>query len=171
MGESQLGSLDGVVSTRAAWVGSHEVVELRYRPTTLSFEKLLEHAIENSCDQRVFATSAAQLEVAKKHVGARAERLEQQVRVATDSDQLYYLKKSYWNYVPLTPLQSSKVNAALSRRGSSKPEEHCSPRQRALAISIQSALAKDARALDGLSRPDEISELDEYESRLRQRLR
>ena len=147
------------------------MVEVRYRPKTLSFEKLLKHAIDRSCDQRVFATSAEQLEVAKKHVGARAERLEQRVRVAKDSDQLYYLRKSYWNYVPLTPLQARKVNAALSRRGSSKPEEHCSPRQRALAASIRSALAKDARALDGLARPNEISELDEYELQLRKRLR
>lgn len=163
-----MGSLPGVVSTRAAWVGEREVVELEFRPSVLSFAALLDAAIERSCDQRVFATTDAQLDVARERVGGRAERLEGAPRAAKASDQLYYLGRSHLRFVPLTPAQARQVNAALGAMADPRP--FLSPRQRVLAEKVSARLAKDPAALAGLSRPTDLVELDEYAAELAARL-
>lgn len=173
-----MGALEGVLSTRAAWIGEREVVEVRYLSERLPFTRLLARAIELSCDQRVFATTDAQLTAAAALVGERAQRFELgapgELRVAQASDQLYYLGRSPLRYLPLTPMQARQVNAALGaevlgaqRAGTdAAPTASLSPRQCALAERVVRALASAPEALVGLTRPNELSELDEYQSAL-----
>jgi len=163
-----LGSLEGVLATQAAWIGKREVVEVRFQPDVLGYDELLEHAIKSSCDQWVWATTDEQLRAARTQVGERVERYAGELRVAKASDQLYYLLASPLNLVPLTPVQARQVNGALGLKAI--PEAFLSPRQKSLAKRIAAALEKDAKALEGLERPDSIEALDEYEVVLRERL-
>ena len=164
-----MGSLDGVVTTQAAWIGKREVVEVQFQPGVVSYAKLLEHAIASSCDQWVYATSDEQLQAARAKVGERAERMGGSLRVAKASDQLYYLRLSHLNYVPLTPLQARQVNGALGLKAD--PGAFLSPRQLELAKRIQRALRSDADALAGLDRPTSLEALDEYQAALTKRLK
>lgn len=177
-----MGSLDGVLSTRAAWLGEHEVVEVRFQPSVLSFEALLTAAIERSCDQRVFATSDAQLATARARIGERAVRFDPKaqgkLRDVEATERLYYLGRSPLRFVPLTRKQARQVNAALGARvlgtaaagPRAEPESYLSPRQRALAARIALALAGDERILADLVRPDDIGALTDYAARLERAL-
>lgn len=179
-----MGSLDGVLSTRAAWLGEHEVVEVRFHPSVLPFEALLTAAIERSCDQRVFATSDAQLATARAKVGERAERFDAKahgnLRDVEPRERLYYLGRSHLRFVPLTPKQARQVNAALgakvlgtqaSRAGAEpEPESYLSPRQRTLAARVALVLEREPRALTDLVRPDDIAALAGYTTRLERAL-
>ncbi len=44
-----MGSLDGVVRTRAVWIGEHEVVEVGFLPATTAYADLLTAAVEKGC--------------------------------------------------------------------------------------------------------------------------
>lgn len=144
------------------------MVEVAFRPGELTFDALLEHATRHGCDQRVFARNDAQLAVARAKLGERAARLAGEPRVAQDSDQHYYLGRSHLRFVPLTPLQAQRVNAALGTDGD--PEALLSPRQRALAQRVRAALDASPEVLDGLARPAALGALDEYQVALSERL-
>lgn len=164
-----MGSLESVLGTRAAWIGKHEVVEVSFRSSEAAYAGLLAAAVEKGCAARVWTTTDAQHEVATKRVGDRAERFDGEVRVAKDSDQLYYLERSAYRHLPLTPLQARRVNGALFVKG--EPKEWLSPRQGELLTSIEARLKTDAEAFDALQRPATIDELADYESALRERLK
>lgn len=146
------------------------MVEVEFRPDLLSYAELLDFAVETSCDQRVYATSEAQLRTARGRVGSKAELLDGRPRDAKPSDQLYYLSRSPLRYLPLTPGQARKVNAALGRRGTEPPSAFLSPRQSQLLERIQAALEKDEKALESLKRPDDLGALREYAAELESRL-
>lgn len=165
-----MGSLDGVVSTRSAWIGKREVVEVKFHPDVLSYEELLDHAIRSSCDQRVYTTTKAQLDVARRKVGDRVEEFDGELRDAKASDQLYYLGRSHLRYLPLTPAQARKVNAALGKQSREDPQDFLSPRQIELARRIHARLKTDGEALGNLTRPDDLVQLARYQAELESRL-
>jgi hypothetical protein len=172
-----LGSLDGVVSTRAAWIGAHEVVEVEFRPEALPFDELLDAAIARSCDQRVFALTDAQLTEARLRVGERAQRYSAErdgaLRLVAADEQLYYLNRSPLRYLPLTPVQARRVNGALGAGPSSAQSEYerfLSPRQVALAARIDAILRESPDALTELERPDALEKLAAYSVRLERAL-
>ena len=165
-----MGSLEGVVDTRSAWIGKHEVVEVRFRPDVTPYAKLIDTALEHGCADRVWTTTEAQLALAmsKKKVAGKVERLEGQTRAAKASDQLYYLERSPYRYVPLTPLQARRVNGALYLK--QEPKRWLSPRQRELLTKIEAGLDGGAEAFADLTRPTSIDGLENYETALRARL-
>lgn len=116
-GEAALGALDGVRSTRTGWLGGLEVVEVRFDPRRVPYATLVQKAKQFECARRVFATTEAQLETARALVGEKAVLNPQAPRDAKSADQKYYLKKSALKDVDLTPLQATRVNAALARGG------------------------------------------------------
>lgn len=147
-GEACLGDIDGVVTTRAGWLDGSEVVEVAYDRAKITEEKLRAMASERGCGSFV----------------ARAAR----ARSAKESDRKFHLKRSAWNYVPLTPRQATRVNAAV--QSSKDPSPWVSPRQIALYNQIRDARNKRPDALKGLQRPDELGDLARYQHRLRARL-
>lgn len=160
-----MGSLEGVIGTESGWIDSYEVVTVRFDAARLSHEALLAHAKQHGCTTRVWTTSDEQLEAARAAVGDRAVALgEASIRRAKESDQLYYLRQSPLRYLPLTPLQARRINASLY--GRKEPGPWLSPRQAALFQRIEAKLASDPTALDGLERPGNLEELDEYEALL-----
>lgn len=91
-GEAVLGALDGVVHTHSAFADSAEVVEVTYRPAVLSAAKLTEHAQSKSC----------------KPLTASA------LRAAPASDQQHALGGTPFAKLELSPMQRTKVHAALT---------------------------------------------------------
>jgi hypothetical protein len=93
-GEAVLGALDGVVATRSAFAagGGAEVVEVTFRPSVLRREKLAAHAQAKSC---------------KPVTGG-------ELREAPASDQQHALGGTPYAALELTPMQRTKVHAALT---------------------------------------------------------
>lgn len=129
-GEACLGGLPGVLETRTGSLDGSEVVELRYDPDVVDYDGILRVARRRDCADRVFALNDAQLAAARTSFGDVAVRAQGSVRPARDGDQKYYLKRSRWKSVALTPGQATRVNAAAARGADAAPL--LSPRQRRL---------------------------------------
>ncbi len=167
-GEAQLGSIEGVLRTRAGWVGSDEVVEVVYDPAVLGYAKLVSAARKRQCAIKIYAHDDEQLETARGLAGEIAAGLDAPARSAKASDQKFALNHSELRHLPLTPMQATKVNADL--RAGKDPSRRLSPRQRELREAIKRALAQDENVLRGLERPDALAALAAYEDELRARL-
>ncbi|MGI9014346.1 MAG: VPGUxxT family thioredoxin-like (seleno)protein, type 2 [Phycisphaerales bacterium] len=165
-GEARFGSVDGVLATRAAWQDGLEVVEVTFDVETLSFTELAKHGQEVQCASRIFAQDDEQDEAARQLAGDAVVRSgsASAMRPAQDSDQKYHLKRTALRYLPLTPMQAARVNAALLSRADVK--QYLSPHQWELAAAIDAALGKNPSALEGFTPPEAISELAEYTRRL-----
>jgi hypothetical protein len=85
--------VDGVVSTRPGWHASGEVVEVEYDPRAVTLDAL---------------TAAA------KKAGARLVAKGDGERIRTDDDK-YYLSRTPLRFVPMTPLQATRVNARVGK--------------------------------------------------------
>jgi hypothetical protein len=144
-GEACLGDIPGVVATNAGWLGGREVVEVDFERAQIAESELRALAKKRGCGDFV----------------ARAKG----VRDAKETDRKYHLRRTRWRYVPLSPLQASRVNAALARGNA--PTPWLSPRQTTLYQQIASA---DRSVFAGLERPEDVGELARYERRLRTRL-
>lgn len=101
-GEAKLGAEDGVLATEAGWIGSREVVRVRYRGGAKTLRRL----------ERVN--------------GARALKSSSGFRPAKASDRKFALRRSVLRYVPMTAAQRSRVNASLRTR--KNPAQWLSPR-------------------------------------------
>ena len=167
-GESRLGSLDGVISTRSGWRDGLEVVQVTFSPSQISYEKLLESAQSFDCASKVFAHTDEQLKIARAAVGEKAVRASGAMRDAKASDQKYYLSQTLYRHLPLTSAQATKINAIVKQRKS--PEELLSPRQQQLLKSIESAVSSDKSALNGFVFPDDPEQLADYHKKLSLRL-
>ncbi len=168
-GESRLGSLDGVLSTRSGWRDGLEVVQVTFSPSRISYKKLLESAQSLDCASKVFAHTDEQLDIARAAVGDQAARASGAMRDAKASDQKYYLSHSLYRHLPLTPTQATKINAVVKQQKS--PEKLLSPRQRQMMELIGSAAKTDKYALSGFTFPDDPNQLADYYKKLTVRLR
>lgn len=117
-GEKELGSLEGVTSTSAGWMGGKEVVKVTYNPEVLPTKKLIAKADKKNMANYIF-TNDSNLEV--KNINPLG-------KYRLDKDQKYYLKKSKYADVEMSEYQRMLVNAALGAGGN--PEYLLSPRQR-----------------------------------------
>jgi len=168
-GEERLGSLDGVLETRAGILDGREVVEVTFDPSELPFEQLLRDARKLECTSRVYAHTDDQLRVAEAVAGNKAVRLSEPARDAIPRDRLFSLGTSNLRYLPLTPMQATKINADLGlQRGDGTA--WLSPHQLELLARIEATLKKDPYALDGLERPSDPAVLPAYEVELVERL-
>jgi hypothetical protein len=93
-GERELGKIPGVVASRTGMVGQEEVVEVQFDPKLIDPATLSDHARKLSCFRGVPSTQAALV-----------EDVEQQHTLANHPE---------FADILLTPLQRTKVNAALS---------------------------------------------------------
>jgi len=167
-GERRLGALPGVLTTHAGWLDGAEVVEIAFDPKVLSFGTLLEEARKVRCLQRVFARTEAQSRTAQGIEGVSVVTTQEKVRDAKTSDRHYYLRRTPYTHLALTPGQATRLNAAL---GMNQPVDGLlSPRQQKHLAQIRAHLAKDPKALDDLPRPDTIAALPAYRAALRARL-
>ena len=127
-GEKGLGAIDGVLSTRAGWVGGHEVVEVEFDPAKVTYPTLAKTAFANRCANFSYATSDEQLKQGKTLGADRVRPLGRQtIRDVRPSERKYYLGRSPYAKLKLSPLQQVKVNAAIGNR--TDPKRWLSPRQ------------------------------------------
>ncbi|HYM82110.1 MAG TPA: VPGUxxT family thioredoxin-like (seleno)protein, type 2 [Candidatus Limnocylindria bacterium] len=167
-GEAKLGAIAGVVATRAVWREGGEAVEVMFDRDALSYRELVRKASAAGCAARVFTRDDDQHRTARALVGERAVRGAGSGRSASGSDQKHSLERSPLRLLPLTPMQATRVNAALAL--GTDPQRWLSPRQRGLVRTIERALAADPNRLAGLARPETVEDLAAYETRLRARL-
>ena len=104
--------MNGVVATRAGWVGGDEVVEVTFDPLLLSRADLEKSAFAG-CARKKFVTGTP-------------------VRAA--EDQKYYLSQSPLRAVPMTSAQAARIHASLQGKDA---QRWLSPRQREAALLIQ----------------------------------
>ena len=156
------------MDTTSAWIGKYEIVSVTYRPDIVPFRTLVETAKQHACATRIWTTTKAQLDVAREIVKDDASMLDASIRPAKDSDQLYYLERSAYRFLPLTPLQARRVNGALYTKKDAK--RWLSPRQLELLKQVESMLSRSPNALDGLKRPRDLAMLDEYQAKVAKRV-
>jgi hypothetical protein len=147
-GEANLGALPGVLDVRAVNTPGGEGVRVTYDESRLTQEQLVRAAHQRECALRAG--------------GAAAEH------TAGGSDHLHALAASPLRWLPLTPMQAMRVNAALAAGGDGV--EFLSPRQRELAQRTTALAPSASRKLAGLTRPDDVDGLVAYERRLRMAL-
>jgi len=109
-GEACLGAIDGVISTRAAQSGRREVVEVSYDPRALEESELVAKARARGCSDEALASDVS-------------------IEPASEADQKYYLRGSPLDGLAMTPLQATRVNAALA--AGEDPNVFLTPKQRA----------------------------------------
>jgi hypothetical protein len=84
------------------------------------------------------------------------------------SERRHFLMRSPLRLLPLTPMQSMKVNSALARN--EDPTPWLSARQWQLAEELTQTLLDDPDSVAGLTPPDSLDRLASYDRRLRRRL-
>ena len=167
-GEAFFGGLEGVRKTSAGWLEGQEVVEVYYDPQLIALPKLVGEARSNSCANQVWVGDASQLAAARQVAGEKVKVHAGSPREAKLSDRKFHLQRSVLKHLDLTPLQATRINALLERRGD--VANLLSPVQRKLLEEIKARLAKDPGALRELERPQSLAELAEYRRALVERL-
>jgi len=104
-GEGHLGSKDGVLSTEAGFMGGREVVKVKYDSKIISEESLSNYAAEANC-----------------------KSIDKKNHYTKDKDPQYYLKHSNYKYLPLSPIQRSRINSAIKAK--ENPAVYLSPSQK-----------------------------------------
>ncbi|MEP4079626.1 VPGUxxT family thioredoxin-like (seleno)protein, type 2 [Haloferula sp.] len=122
-GEMKLGQIEGVVSTEAGFIGSHEVTLLKYDPRTIKLNKLVAAAGKIDCADTAYVPQSDLPLIPGGKVLTGYRR-------APESDQKKQLSGTNASDLGLTPAQSTKLNAWLHM----KPQlaaQYLSPPQRA----------------------------------------
>ena len=154
-GEAELGRLEGVASTRAGYLNGKEVVEVVYDPSVLPYDKLVREAGHRECATTVFSRNAKQQAIAAGIVDDAVLTTE---AIRPDREPKYYRSKTLLRFVPMTELQSARVNSAIA--SGNDPGMYLSPGQRRMLEYIKSHPSKEWKNLigiDDLRRPwDEV---------------
>ncbi len=137
-GEALLGGFDGVVATRTGWIEDSEVVEVQFDPSVVEFGSLVTRAAGMQCAHHVHTTTPAQRRIVEKSLGKEAAKDRGSLR-PTPGDDKHALRSTPWRFVPMTPMQAARVNAAVA--GGRSPAPFLSPRQ----IALHDASAKSGR--------------------------
>jgi len=102
-GEGHLGNVDGVIKTAPGFMNGREVVTVVYDKKEISESKLDKYAKKASCSPV------------------------KEAKFTLDKDPQYYLKKSKYKHLPLSPMQRTKINSAIANDGN--PKDYLSPTQ------------------------------------------
>lgn len=133
-GEGRLGAINGVLSTEPGFMGGREVVKVEYNPKVISFEKLLNTAKKNRVASHVYTNNNIHKKLARKIIGENSVSNIGTFRA--DNEPKYYMSKTPYRFIPMTPLQVSRVNSAIGFRQS--PDKFLSERQIQLLNYIKS---------------------------------
>ncbi|MFN7119513.1 MAG: VPGUxxT family thioredoxin-like (seleno)protein, type 2 [Saprospiraceae bacterium] len=144
-GEGQLGQLEGVMATEPGFMNGREVVQVKFNPNIISFEKLVKAGSQVKCADQVFTNDNQQKTVAEKLLGKNAVAGVNNFRL--DNERKYYLSKTIYRFVPMTPLQAARANALVGKGKS--PDAVLSPKQVQLAKYIEDHANKDWKNVIG----------------------
>lgn len=121
--------MNGVVATKAGWIGKVEVVEVSFDPKVISREEL-EKRGRGGCVTEAFEPGSA-------------------IRLV--EDQKYYLTQTVLRHVPMTAAQAARVHATTV---TGEAEQWLSPAQRAAAALVRAAPDAEWPNLVGVSLTD-----------------
>lgn len=113
-GESALGNVPGILSTRAGFVGKDEVVELTFDRRRIDYAAVVKAAQKLDCASKVYTRDDRQQRAASQIVSANAIRSDERVR--PDKQPKYYLGQTSYRFVPMTELQAMRVNHAIHEK-------------------------------------------------------
>ncbi|MDZ4707743.1 MAG: VPGUxxT family thioredoxin-like (seleno)protein, type 2 [Saprospiraceae bacterium] len=121
-GEKNLGNLEGVLSTEPGFIQGKEVVRVNYNPTVISTGQLIGVARKLDCAKSLFAEEKDLAE------GLTVDtELKKSTGFKPDHEPQYYLRHTAYRYVPMLPIQASRLNNLLAKGGS--PQSVLSPGQ------------------------------------------
>ncbi|MFQ5411846.1 MAG: VPGUxxT family thioredoxin-like (seleno)protein, type 2 [Phycisphaerae bacterium] len=149
-GEGALGGVSGVIATMPGFLDKKEVVEVEFDPNTVDYRALISKAKALDCASQIFARDADQQTIAKGVIGVEAIRTDAPIQ--PDKQPKYYLSKTKYRHIPMTPLQAARVNGAIGRKQS--PDAYLSPGQLRLLRSIRKH--PEAKWPDAVGAPDLI---------------
>ncbi len=127
-GEKEISKIDGVLSTEAGFMHGKEVVKVEYDANRVSLPAIVNEAGKANCADAVYAEDDYDLSQVKKETDVNNVKKPGNYR--RDGEVKYYLSKSVYKYIPMSPLQQAKVNAALG--SNQNPDQYLSPRQLAV---------------------------------------
>ena len=111
-GEKTYGELHGVGETEAGYMEGKEVVRVRYNPDQISLSELINAGNKTSCAQGVYLTDTEQglgLE------NMAQNRMNQATDFRADKEAKYYLSKSLYRFIPMTPSQAARANSLIGK--------------------------------------------------------
>lgn len=118
-GEKNLGKLDGVVSTEPGFIQGQEVVRVNFDPSVISPGQLIQEARKQDCARSVLVENETDFPM---NLGIKKSG-----PYKPDHEPQYYLRHTAWRYVPMLPIQASRLNSLLARSGD--PAQVMSPKQ------------------------------------------
>ena len=163
-GEGRLGAIEGVIGTRAGWLQGRG----KGLADLVVDDTLLASARRMQCADKVFAHEFDQLTAARA-AGDDVKLIKEPARSARPDDQKYWLKQSELRFLPLTPMQATKVNADLRNR--TDPRRSLSPRQLKLRAAVKAALQNAPDVLNDLQWPGTLDALPAYHDAVLARIR
>jgi hypothetical protein len=128
-GEAKLGGVEGVLATRTVYTGGQEGVEVTFDPKVVTRAALEAKAKEMSCSVPRGAWSVR----------------------ASPADDKHQLRGTAYAALPMTPLQASRVNAAVGQGRGDEAKKFLSPRQAALLERLSRVEAAARPSLIGRS--------------------
>lgn len=143
-GEIEFADLEGIIATRAGYVGRQRVVQATYDSTKLSYCNLVRFALQRKIADIIFYQTndekvGARMEISR--VGGNSELVHHTGTIQPCLDPKHALRKTLLRYVPLTDLQATKANRLVARGVFNEATHILSPRQgMILMMSMQSGL-------------------------------
>jgi len=135
-GEREIGSMRGVKSTQAGYMNGTEVVKVRYNPTEISYDELINKSSEKKCADRVYTDKKDEKKIAKKRnistQGINTYRV--------DHEDKYYLSQPDFQNIPMLASQATKANVLIGQR--QNPADILSPRQLAILDLVKEGKVK-----------------------------
>ncbi len=110
-GEKKLGGLAGVTRTLPGFVQGHEVVQVTFDPESISAEKLIDEAKKQECAGQIYASPSDISGIYKS-----SPQLKPISGFKSDREPQYYLMHSDYRFLPMLPIQASRVNSAIANR-------------------------------------------------------
>jgi len=141
-GEKALGTLDGVVSTKAGYMNGTEVVKVEYDAKQVSEENLISFAAGKQCADAIYTNDKREEKAARKY----QVKTSPEGTFRPDGQPKYYTYNTEYRYLPMTSLQALKVNSAISKRES--PDQFLSPRQIEVLALIKNGKIDKMDAID-----------------------
>ncbi len=132
VGEMELGQIEGVVTTQAAFMGGHEITTVRFDPEATTAVNVAREAIARNVASVIYANDVIRGELAGAGIAARAEHARSH-RIAPKSDQKRQIK-GVSGLRNLSEAQLAKVNAFL-RASMPNASKFLAPSQRSMLAS------------------------------------
>ncbi len=127
-GEKVFGGIQGIVDTEAGFMQSREVVRVQYDPKQVSLEEIIEKGSSADCADEIFLEKDQQKLLQSK---ISINRVKQLGEFIPDKTPKYYLSRTHFASVPMSPIQRLKANYLLGSGRS--PESVLSPLQNQMA--------------------------------------